>query len=116
MTDFSNIERLVEFGMGMGLATQMINTMNQTMNSMQVPGVNAGTTGQQGQPCPPAMGRSWYAAIDGRQCGPLTDFELRQLIEQKKIDDNTLMWSQGMTGWTQAANIPEVNKYIVLQS
>lgn len=116
MTDFSSIDRLVEFGLGMGVATQMVNTMNQTMNSMQVAGVNTGTTGQQGRPCAPAAGRTWYVVAEGRQAGPLTDHELSQLIGRGKIEDDTLMWSPGMTGWQLACNIPEVNKLMLLQS
>ena len=33
-----SIDRLVEFGLGMGLAQQMVGMMNQYMQSMYVPG------------------------------------------------------------------------------
>ena len=35
---FFSIDRLVEFGMGMAVAQQMVKTMNESMTSMHVPG------------------------------------------------------------------------------
>ena len=37
--NFNSIERLMEFGMGMAVAQQMVNTMNYAMTNMNVPGV-----------------------------------------------------------------------------
>ena len=62
-TDFSSIDRLIEFGMGMSLAQQMITTMNSAMNNMQVAGVNAGTTGQPGSSLPPYSGMLWLTTV-----------------------------------------------------
>lgn len=115
-TDFSSIDRLVEFGMGMGLAQQMVNTMNQTMNSMQVAGVNAGTTGQQAMAPHMKVPNQWYVAVDGRQAGPLTDIELKELVKAKKVEENTLVWRPGLTAWQLACNVPELNKLFLLNS
>ena len=38
--DFNSIDRLVEFGMGIAVAQQMVNTMNYAMSNMAVPGVS----------------------------------------------------------------------------
>ena len=35
---FYSVDRLVEFGLGMAMAQQMVQMMNQTMQSMYVPG------------------------------------------------------------------------------
>jgi hypothetical protein len=35
---FFSINRLVEFGMGIAVAQQMVNTMNSAMTNMHVPG------------------------------------------------------------------------------
>lgn len=113
-TDFSSIDRLVEFGMGLGLAQQMITTMNSAINRMQIPGVNAGSTGQTGNSLPPFNHPRWYAVVNNRQAGPLNDGEILQLIRSNDIEDNTLMWCSGMNGWQMACNIPEINKIIVL--
>lgn len=114
-TDFSTIDRLVEFGMGLGLAQQMVNTMNQTMNSMKVAGVNAGTTGQQNDIGSRPTDSQWYAAIDGRQAGPLSEHDLETLVSRGLIDDTTLVWHPGMNGWQLACNVPLLNKLMLLK-
>lgn len=111
-TDFSSIDRLVEFGLGISLAQQMVSTMNHTLNSALVAGVNGGTTGQQSMAS--ACINKWYAAIDGKQAGPLSDSELRQLVSRHLITEQTLMWCPGMPAWKFAADIPPVNKLLLL--
>lgn len=113
-TDFSSIDRLIEFGMGMGLAQQMINTMNQSMNTMRIAGVNAGTTGQLQGAVRSADSRQWFAAVDNRQVGPLSDDELLQLISRGIVVDKSLLWTPGLPAWKMARDIPEVNKMIIL--
>lgn len=113
-TDFSSIDRLIEFGIGMSLAQQMVNTMNQAMNSMQVAGVNAGTTGQAQIASAPLVVNQWYAVVNDCQAGPLNTAELTKLIDAGTILDNTLMWRPGMSGWLMACNIPEINKIFLL--
>lgn len=113
-TDFSSIDRLIEFGMGMSLAQQMVNTMNHAMNNMQVAGVNAGTTGQAGTASAPLAVTQWYTIVDDRQVGPLNTAELTKLIDNGSVMDNTLIWRPGMPGWQMACNIPEINKIFLL--
>ena len=74
---FFSIDRLLEFGLGMGMAQQMVGMMNQYMRSMYVPGSI--------QSMPKPMPQIYYVAIDGQQVGPLNDSELSQLVIQKKI-------------------------------
>lgn len=112
-TDFSSIDRLVEFGMGLGLAQQMVNTMNHVMNNTMVAGENAGTTGQQQLTCA-AYQNQWYAAVDGQQAGPLSDNEVRELISRSLIKGDSLMWCPGMQAWKYASDIPQINKLILL--
>lgn len=38
MENFFSIDKLIEFGMSAAVANQMVKSMNQTMNQMQVPG------------------------------------------------------------------------------
>ncbi len=101
---FFSIDRLVEFGLGMGLAQQMVGMMNQYMQSMYVPG------SIQSMPMP----QIYYVAIDGQQVGPLNDSELSQLIIQKKINKDTLSWVPGMVGWKPIEQVPAILKVIAL--
>ncbi len=113
-TDFSSIDRLIEFGVGLSLAQQMVKTMNYAMNNTLVPGVNAGTTGQAAFAPAPAQATQWYTVVDDRQAGPLTDDEMTKLVANGSISDNTLVWRPGMTGWEMACNVPEINKILLL--
>lgn len=107
--DFSTIDRLIEFGMGTAIATQMIQTMNQSMSRMNVAGVNAA-------PHVGAMPRQgYYAVIDGRQAGPLSTDDIQTLVDRELITADVLMWRPGMTGWMRACDIPEVNRSLLLK-
>lgn len=113
-TDFSTIDRLVEFGMGTALASQMIQTMNQTIGTMTAPGVTA-VCPEMNAPYRNAVPQvQYYAAIDGRQAGPLTTDEVVTLIGKRLITADTLIWHPGMSGWRVGADIPEINKLLLL--
>ena len=103
---FFSIDRLVEFGLGMGLAQQMVGMMNQYMQSMYVPGSI--------QSMPKPMSQIYYVAIDGQQVGPLNDSELSRLITQHKINKDTLGWVPGMQAWQPIEKIPAILKVVAL--
>ena len=103
---FFSIDRLVEFGLGMGLAQQMVGMMNQYMQSMYVPGSF--------QSMPQPMPQTYYVAIDGKQVGPLNDNDVAQLVSQKRIDKNTLGWVPGMLVWKHIEQVPAILKVIAL--
>lgn len=105
---FFSIDKLVEFGMGMSLAQQMMNTMNQCMAKTQIPTVQIGV------PQMPSVQVEYYATVEGQIVGPLSESELSQLIQQKKITVETFFWKQGLNGWMQAKNVPEIYKHILL--
>lgn len=103
---FFSINRLIEFGLGMGIAQQMVNMMNQYMHQMYVPGSI--------QSMPKPMPQIYYVAIDGQQTGPLNDSELSQLISQKKVNKDTLAWVPGMMDWKPIEQIPAILKVVAL--
>ena len=105
-SSFFSIDRLVEFGLGMGIAQQMVGMMNQHMQQMYVPGSI--------QSMPTPMPQTYYVAINGQQVGPLNDSELSNLISQKKINKDTLAWVPGMTGWKPIEQIPAILKVVAL--
>jgi len=74
---FYSINNLVEFGMGMAIAQQMVKTMNQSIDNMKVPGSFSTVQSQ-----PPSL---YYAVVDGNQMGPLSEQEVSTLIAKKKI-------------------------------
>jgi membrane protease subunit (stomatin/prohibitin family) len=72
--------------------------------------------GQQGQqpaqaaPGPPPLPNQvqWYAAINNQQAGPFTAEQLQRMIANGQITKDTLMWKQGMAGWTAAGEVADL--------
>ncbi len=102
--NFFSVDRLVEFGLGMAMAQQMVGMMNQTMQTMQLPG---GLQNQQAQ-------NVFYVAIDGNAVGPLANNELSHLVLNHKVNKDTLAWMPGMPEWKPIEQVPEILKVIAL--
>lgn len=104
--NFFSIDRLIEFGLGMGIAQQMVGMMNQYMQQMYVPGSI--------QSMPKPLPQVYYVSIRGQQVGPLNDSELFHLIAQKQVNKDTLAWIPGMTAWQPIEQLPAIQKIVAL--
>ena len=103
---FYSIDRLVEFGMGMAMAQQMVKVMNETMQTMYVPGAPNTIS------APQAI--TFYVAINGRQVGPISESEFTQLVTTKQVTKDTLAWMPGMLAWKPIEQIPSILKVIAV--
>lgn len=103
---FFSIDKLVEFGMGIAIADQMVNSMNKALNETQIPGA--------GKVIPLQPEIVYYAVIDGKQKGPYSITELSRLIAEKKIVKETYIWKPGMKQWDLAQNISEILSLVAL--
>jgi hypothetical protein len=50
--------------------------------------------------------RSWFLAANGQQQGPYPEAQLRDFIARGAVTAQTLVWTEGMTGWEKAGDIP----------
>ena len=100
------IDRLVDFGLGMGVANQMVGIMNQYMRTMDIPGSI--------QQLQRTVSPIYYVAIDRQPIGPLNDGEMASLISQKKVTKDTLAWMPGMMGWQPIEKVPAILKIVAL--
>jgi hypothetical protein len=50
--------------------------------------------------------RTWFFVSDGKQQGPHAEQEFRKLVAQGVVAANTLVWSEGMSAWQRAEDIP----------
>jgi hypothetical protein len=51
----------------------------------------------------------WFIARDGKQHGPVTDAELKKIIELAHLKPTDLVWRQGFTDWRAASSVfPEL--------
>ena len=103
---FFSIDRLVEFGMGMAVAQQMVKTMNESMTNMHIPGAMNSIK--------KLKEKFFYAMIEGNQAGPFSEQELARLIAEKKVSKETYIWMPSLPNWKMAEQIPEVLKLVAL--
>jgi hypothetical protein len=50
--------------------------------------------------------RNWFYASEGQQKGPFPEAQLRDLIARGMVRPDTLVWTEGMSGWQKAGEIP----------
>lgn len=104
--NFFSIDRLVEFGMGMAMAQQMVKIMNDSMQNMYIPGTM--------NPMQTAPSQVFYVIIDNTQVGPLSESELSKLIAQHKVTKDTFAWMPGMQNWQVVEQIPNILKLVAI--
>ena len=105
-----SVGRLVEFGLSLGIATQMANSMNASLQAMRVPGAGnpmQPNTLTEDQPL-------FYVVLDGKSVGPLATSELSRLIAEKRVTKESYVWKPGMPDWRLAENVPEVLRLVAL--
>lgn len=47
----------------------------------------------------------WFIARDGKQHGPVSDLELKKIIELSHLKPTDLVWRQGFTDWRAASSV-----------
>lgn len=105
--NFLSLDRLVEFGLGMSMAQQMVNVMNESMQNMYVPGsIKTMPT--------PSSPSTIYVAINGNSVGPLSESEFSQLVTNKTVTKDTLAWMPGLQNWQAIEKIPAILKIVAL--
>lgn len=91
-------------GIGLGVGLGMVNQMMKQMNE------NKGTDEKSANVTPPKLPESLqvFVAQDGKQTGPFTEAELKNLIQQGALNRQTLVWKAGMEKWAAAETVPEL--------
>jgi membrane protease subunit (stomatin/prohibitin family) len=89
-------------GMAMGgaMGQQMANMMGN-----MVQGINQPPAGVMPPP-PPIV--QYNVAVNGQSTGPFTFDQLRQMAAQGQFTPQSLVWKQGMSGWTTAGTVAEL--------
>lgn len=113
---YYSMDRLIEFGVGMSMARQMMRLMNESMDNFQIPSAPKPLQQQPVyvQQVNPIKPTSYYLCIDGSTAGPFSESEVAQLIATKRINKETLAWIEGMPQWDKAENIPAILRIVAL--
>lgn len=106
--NFFSIDRLVEFGLGIGVAQQMVKSMNHALQNAHIPGA---MNPMGGATRPPS---SFFVILDDKQAGPFSEDELSRLIAQGTVTKETYVWKGGMPRWERCENVPEVLRLVAL--
>jgi membrane protease subunit (stomatin/prohibitin family) len=92
----SSISDMTGMAMGMAMAQQMANSMQPHSST------------QQTQATPPPLPNQvvqYFVAINGQQMGPYSLTQIQDSINSKQITQDTLVWTQGMSGWQKASEV-----------
>ncbi|WP_194792824.1 DUF4339 domain-containing protein [Caenimonas koreensis] len=105
--NFYSVDRLVEFGMGVGIAQQMVKSMNHVIANTIVPGA----MNPMGSPSARA---AFHVILDGKPAGPFPELEVMRLITQGKVSAATYVWTPGMANWARGDAVPELLRLVAL--
>jgi len=103
---FYSVDRLVEYGMSMSVAQQMVQTMNNAMENMNTQNIQS--------PLHSTPAASYYIMIENNPAGPFTEQQVSDLVRDLKIDKKPFVWKTGLRGWVMAEQMPEILKWITL--
>lgn len=93
---------------GMAMGGAMGSQMAGMMNTFGQPLQNSSMQG--GAPVPPIPSEVQYmVAINGQQYGPYNMQQMRQMVQSGQISASVLVWTQGMSQWAAAGNVPELS-------
>lgn len=106
--NFFSIDRLVEFGLGLGVAQQMVQSMNHALKNTYIPGTMNPMGGAYRQ------SSAFFVILEGKPAGPFSEEELTRLIAQGSVTKTTHVWKVGMAKWEVCENVPEVLRLVAL--
>lgn len=89
-------------GMGLGLGFAMAGRMMQ-------PGMAGAPAAPGMAPPPPPPAAAWHVAVNGQTRGPFTAQQMAAGISSGEVTADTLVWTQGMSGWLAASQVPQLS-------
>lgn len=105
--DYSSVDKLIDFGMGLSIAKQMTDTMNSAIGNMDIPGNKIPKNKSE-------VPLTFFIEIEGKPAGPFSEDEIKMLFKEKKITEDSLIWKQGMSAWDKIKNVPEALRLFIL--
>ncbi|OLT53220.1 SPFH domain-containing protein [Cellulosimicrobium sp. CUA-896] len=93
-------------GLGLGMGMAMGQQMAQSLGGSTAPAAPAQPQSAPAGPPPlPGAGSPWYWAVGGAQAGPGSVADLSALVRSGEVTRETLVWQEGMAGWTAAGQV-----------
>jgi membrane protease subunit (stomatin/prohibitin family) len=97
------------FGFGLGMAAAQ--RAGQALNTPSAPAPSAPAPAAPPPPAgpPPLPVKQWFIGVNGQQQGPFDAAGLAGQARSGALTRETLVWSEGMSGWTAAGQVPELS-------
>ena len=99
-------------GMGLGMGFAMAQRFMQMGGASAAPvaaAVGAPVAAPMSAPVPPPVPQvNWHVAINGQSQGPYSTDQLIQGARLGQVAPSTLVWTAGLDGWKQAAQVPQL--------
>jgi len=95
--DFSAMDRLMEFGLGMALAQQMVKTMNMALSDNVVSGSP--------QAYRSADQQQFYGVIDNAVGGPWSRQQVQSAMLSGRLGRDSYVWTPGMAQWSTMGDV-----------
>lgn len=89
---------IISAGLGLGLGVGIGNQMSNV----------SGNLNTQNTPPPPPI-TLYYVLINNQQNGPLSIDQLKQLIADLRVNNQTMIWKAGMANWVLITELPETS-------
>ncbi|MFP4381841.1 MAG: SPFH domain-containing protein [Candidatus Sumerlaeia bacterium] len=105
--DAAKNEGMAGGGMSMGMGFAMANQMGQSMSQPQQQQQQTPQQQPAGPPPLPPQAK-YYCAINGQQAGPFDAQALQQKVQSQEVTRDTLVWKEGMAGWTKAGEVDDL--------
>ncbi len=90
-------------GIGMGMGFAMANQMGKVLQPEA-----ARPSAPDSPPPLPGQATAFFVALGGEQKGPFSPKIIHEMIKDKAIKPDTLMWKKGFESWVKAADMPEL--------
>ena len=88
-------------GMGLGMGFMMANQLGQSMQASAQPAPD-------NLPPPPPPALTFHVAVNGQTTGPFDMNSLQQQMQLGQFTATSMVWRQGMAGWSTAESVAEL--------
>ena len=93
-------------GVGLGAGFAIANQMGNAFSGANMGNQQQTTTAPPPPPLPGQQVVSYHVALNGQQAGPYDINTLKGLVDSNQLNQETLVWTNGMANWTKAGEVP----------
>ena len=102
----------MEMGMGIAMAQKMADSLNQPSQSKQSHSAPTQAEAQSrsiaSAPPPLPQQTRWHVSLNGQAAGPYDIGQIKDLVSEQKVDQNSLVWTEGMANWQAAKTVDKL--------